>query len=153
MNTKASAKPKGKATQQRLTAETARRKKSSRSLRDVVGPEVYQTWVAMLHRLVPDGRTHRLAPVVAAMLQYAVAVVEEKRGADTDTNSVDESLLNSMEAFEPEEMKEILDDVVTRPFVDARVAYGRTSARGEKYSIIEEAYREYIHWFDMPWEG
>jgi ribosomal protein L4 len=60
--------------------------------------------------------------------------------------------LNSTEAFEPEGMEELLDDVVTRLFEDARVAYGRTSARGEKYSI-EETYREYIHWFDMPWEG
>ena len=57
-----------------------------------------------------------------------------------------------MDAFEPEEMQELLDDVVTRLFEDARVAYGRTSPQGEKYSIIEEAYREYIHWFDMPWE-
>ena len=58
-----------------------------------------------------------------------------------------------MDAFESEEMQELLDDVVTRLFEDAGVAYRRTSARGEQYSIIEEAYREYIHWFDMPWEG
>ena len=79
MKTKASAKPQGKSTEQKHKTERAERKKGSRSLRDVVGPEVYQTWIDMLHRLVPDGRTHRLAPVVAAMLQYALAVAEGKR--------------------------------------------------------------------------
>ena len=153
MKTKASAKLQGKSAQQKHKADRAERKKGSRSLREVVGPEVYQTWIDMLHRLVPDGRTHRLAPVVAAMLQYALAVAEGKRGADTETNSVVGSLLNSMDAFEPEEMQELLDDVVTGLFEDARVAYGRTSARGEQYSIIEEAYREYIHWLDTPWVG
>ena len=151
--TKASTKAQGKATEQKRRAETARREKSSRSLREVVGPEVYQTWVAMLQRLVPDGRTHRLAPVVAAMLQYALAVAEEEGSTDPETNSVVASLLKSVDALDIEEMQESLDDVVIQLFEDAGVGYRRRSARGEHYSIIEEAYREYIHWFDMPWEG
>ena len=70
----------------------------------------------MLATLVPDGRTHRIAPLVAAMLQYALAMADEKR-----------------------------DD-------DAGVEYRRTNSRGDPYSIVEEAYEEYIRWFDMPWE-
>jgi hypothetical protein len=26
------------------------------------------------------------------------------------------------------------------------------SARGESYSIADDAYSEYVHWFDMPWD-
>lgn len=41
-----------------------------RSLDAVVGPDTYSVWVNMLRALVPQGRTHRLAPLVAGMLQY-----------------------------------------------------------------------------------
>ena len=37
----------------------------------VVGSPTYSVWVDMLERLVPGDRTHRLAPLVAGMLQYA----------------------------------------------------------------------------------
>lgn len=147
-------KSKSKAAQQKTKARTVKRKKSPRrSLRDAVGPLVYQTWVDMLHALVPDGRTHRLAPLLAAMLQYALVAAEEGQEDDTAEASVSQSLLDSAEAFEPEDVKALLHDVVTQLFRDARVGFNRTSARGEKYSIADEAYNEYIHWFDMPWEA
>jgi hypothetical protein len=106
----------------------------------------------MLHALVPDGRTHRLAPLLAAMLQYAVVMAENKQGDDTDEKSIIQSLLDSTEATDPSEVKELLHDSVTQLFKDAQVEYGRVSARGQDYSIADDAYSEYIHWFDMPWE-
>ena len=45
-------------------------KKTKNSLKTVVGQETYDVWVDMLRRLVPEGRTHRLAPMIAGMLQY-----------------------------------------------------------------------------------
>src|SRR3990172_9605792 len=122
--------------------------KRKRSLQDVVGQETYSVWINMLRSLVPDGRTHRLAPLVAGMLQYALTIAGEEAGDD----SVAQSLIESAEAFEPEEVKRLLHDVVARLFKDAGVSYKRTSASGEDYSIADSVYYEYIHWFDMPWE-
>ncbi len=132
---------------------TARPKKSpSRSLQDAVGPQVYQTWVDMLKTLVPDGRTHRLSLVVAAMLQYALAMAENKRYDEVDEQSVIQSLLDSTEVSDSSEVKALLHDAVVQLFKDARVEYSRTSSRGHSYSITDGAYEEYIHWFSMPWE-
>jgi hypothetical protein len=152
MPTKSSPKRKSKSAPQKAKAETGKRQKSARSLEEVVGPEVYRTWVGMLGMLVPGGRTHRLGPLLAAMLQYAYSVAEDKRDEDTDENSIVQSLLDSTEVFEASEVRALLHDAVTRLFEDAGVEYGRISARGDSYSIVDEAYEEYIHWFDMPWE-
>ena len=150
MNTKSSPKRKAKPTQQK--AKPAKRGKSGRSLEELVGLEVYQTWVAMLKTLVPDGRTHRLSSLVAAMLQYASLMAEDKRSNDMDENSLAMSFLRSTETSESSEVKELLHDVVSRLFKDARVEFNRTSSRGHHYSIADEAYEEYIHWYSRPWE-
>ncbi len=123
-----------------------------RSLETVVGPEVYRTWVDMLRVLVPDGRTHRLAPLVAAMLQFAFVVAGRSQDETSDGSSLVQSLLDSSEASDPSEIEELLGDAVERLFHDARVESQRVSARGVPYSIAEDAYSEYIHWYDMPWE-
>ncbi len=54
------------------------------SLKDVVGQPTYDVWVDMLRRLVPDGRPHRLAPMIAGMLQYAYLVASEEYGTKWD---------------------------------------------------------------------
>jgi hypothetical protein len=106
----------------------------------------------MLRALVPDGRTHRLAPLVAGMLQYALTLAEDDQGDDADEPSVATSLIASAETSDPDEVKELLHDVVARLFKDAGVKYKRTSARGEDYSIADSIYEEYVGWFNMPWE-
>ena len=58
--------------------------KRTRSLEDAVGKETYALWVDMLHRLVPEGRTHRLSVVVAAMLQYAYLIVTNNLDDDVE---------------------------------------------------------------------
>ena len=62
------------------------------------------------------------------------------------------SLLEATEASDPSEINDLIHDAVVQLFKDAKVRFERTSARGAKYSLAEEAYEEFIHWFDMPWE-
>ncbi len=126
--------------------------KRKRSLKTVVGEETYSVWVAMLRDLVPGGRTHRLSVLIAAMLQYAYDVAEEKRKKDIEEGSVEDSLLSAGETGNPEEAEEAIGDVVKQLFKDAGVEYERTSARGDDYSIADSVYEEYVRWFDMPWE-
>jgi hypothetical protein len=85
------------------------------------------------------------------MLQYAVSVAEEEQLGEEES-SVVMSLLASTEVSDPSEVKHLLHDVVARLFKDAGVEYRRTNSRGYQYSIAEDAYEEYLHWFDMPWE-
>jgi hypothetical protein len=123
-----------------------------RSLSKVVGAETYDVWVRTLHKLVPDGRTHRLAVMVAGMLQYAVVMAAAKQGEQKDESSLTASLMEASDASDPSEVKDLLHDAVVQLFKDAKVGFERTSARGTKYSLAEDAYEEFIHWFGMPWE-
>ncbi len=102
----------------------------------------------MLRILVPDGRTHRLSVVIAGMLQYALEAAE----SNAEEPSVAKSLIDSTETSDPDEVKSLLHDVVSQLFEDAGVTYERTSKRGEHYSITDEAYNEFVGWFDYPWD-
>jgi len=123
------------------------------SLQQIVGKQTYTTWVEMLRQLVPDGRTHRLAPLIAGMLQYASTLAYEKYGDNPEEGSVAHSLLRAAEAYEPAEAEELLGEVLEQLFSEAKVKYQRMSSRGDDYSIIESALYEFIHWYDMPWEA
>src|SRR5574341_133421 len=123
--------------------------KSKRSLQDVVGKETYVVWVDMLRKLVPDGRTHRLSVVVAGMLQYATTLAEEFDEDELEEDSIAWSLINANE-MGPDEVKDELHDVVQRLFKDAGVTFDRVSTRGDRYSIADEAYSEFVSWFDYP---
>jgi hypothetical protein len=127
--------------------------KRKRSLEEVVGKETYALWVDMLRRLVPDGRTHRLSVVVAAMLQYAYLIATDNLDDDVEEGSAAQALLDATDGGDPEEVGEYLYDIVDRLFKDAKVKHKRTSARGEDYSIAEDALEEHVRWFDMPWES
>ena len=127
--------------------------KQKRGLQTVVGQETYDVWTRMLHGLVPDGRTHRLAPMIAGMLHYAVSVVLEKYGTDPERDSVAHALLVASEANHPDEAADSLSDIIEQLFKDARVQYTRTSSRGEEYSIVEQAIYEFVEWYSIPWEA
>ncbi|MCZ7674109.1 MAG: hypothetical protein M5U34_46785 [Chloroflexi bacterium] len=122
---------------------------STQSLQQVVGLEKYTTWVDMLRRLVPDGRTHRLAPLVAGMLQYATLLADDMNKEDL----VVQQLQEAAEAYDPEETSSLLLPFIDQLFADAGVSYQRTNARGRGYSIADEIIYEYVHWYDMPWES
>ena len=127
-------------------------KKTSRSFGHIVGEDTYAVWVSMLKELVPHGRTHRLSVVLAGMLQYAASVAEPNQEKEADDSSLASSLIQATEVGDPSEVEELIHDAVVQLFKDAKVPFERTNARGTKYSIAEEAYTEFIHWYDMPWE-
>jgi len=121
-----------------------------RSLKPLVGEQTYAVWIEMLKQLVPQGRTHRLAVVIAGMLQYASQVASKKSGNNPKEGSVEASLLFAGELDE-DESSAALAGIIEQLFQDAKVPHARTSRRGEGYSIIDESVREFIHWHDMPW--
>lgn len=127
-------------------------KKSQGNLEGIVGDKAYSVWVDMLHRLVPDGRTHRLAPIIASMLQYASEVAYEKYGSDPEEGSAAYSLIVSEEAGYDEAV-DLLLPIVERLLKDSQVKSKRKSARGIEYSIAESAIQEFVNWYNMPWES
>ncbi len=127
--------------------------KEKRSLQEVVGESTYAVWIDILRRLVPSGRTHRIAPVVAAMLQHAAIVAEEQLEGEPEENSVAQSLLYASELYDVDGVSSEIGDITERLFTDAGVAFKRTNVRGEHYSIVEAIWHEFLHWYDMPWES
>ena len=105
----------------------------------------------MLRRLVPEGRTHRLAPMIAGMLQYATAIATEKYGDDAEEGSVAAKLFAAYDEG-PEAAEENLMPILRKLFKDAGVEYERIAKSGEHYSVAEEAIREFWSWFNYPWE-
>lgn len=126
-------------------------RKPQRSLQDVVGEDTYSVWVDMLRRLIPDGRTHRLSVLLAGMLQHALSLAEELDEDELEKDSVALSLIDTNE-MGPDEIKDELHDVVKRLFKDAGVTFDRVSRRGEPYSIADQAYDEFVRWYDYPWD-
>lgn len=95
-------------------------KETSRSFSGVVGADIYKAWVLMLRKLVPDGRTHRLAVMVAGMLQYAVAVAAAKNTKDRHEGSLAFSLLEASDVNDPSEVEELIHDATVQLFKDGQ---------------------------------
>ena len=127
-------------------------KRDQDSLKELVGGKVYSVWVDMLRRLVPEGRTHRLAPTIASMLQYALGVADEKYGGDPEEGSLAYLLFVLSEEVD-DETKDLLLPTVERLLEDSGVKAKRRSARGVEYSIAEAAIQEFVNWYNMPWES
>jgi hypothetical protein len=121
-------------------------------LREVVGDEIYNVWVKMLKRLVPDGRTHRLSMLVASMLAYASSIAGCRRTSE-DENDPAYPLLAASDGMDDEAAFRLLTPMLTRLFKDAKVKPERVSSRGEQYSIAWEATIEFCRWYNYPWEG
>lgn len=128
-------------------------KKEQDSLKEIVGEKVYSVWLDMLRRLVPDGRTHRLAIAIASMLQYASEIVYEKYGDDAKEGSAAYSLLTVSEILDYDESVNLLLPIIEKLFKDAEMKCKRVNRRSEEYSIAENVVREYINWHNMPWEN
>ena len=121
-------------------------------IQEVVGAKVYGTWMDMLKRLVPHGRTHRLSVVVASMLQYAQGIAYEKAGSNNKAKQLS-AIFEEANESDMDEGNEGLLVLIESLLTDAGVKYKRTSSRGQSYSIAEEAVQEFLRWEDMPWEG
>src|SRR5262245_22465660 len=85
-------------------------KKTSRSFDEVVGADTYAIWVLMLQALVPHGCTHRLAVILAGMLQYAASVVAPDRKNDEGDSSLASSLIQATEVGDPSEVEDLIHD-------------------------------------------
>jgi hypothetical protein len=90
--------------------------------------------------------------MLAGMLRYAATIAADNQDEEGNEHSLVSSLLEVTEASDPSEVEDLIHDAVVQLFKDAKVRFERTSARGTKYSLAEEAYGEFIHWYDMPWE-
>ena len=121
-------------------------------LRAIVGDDVYDVWIVMLKKLVPDGRTDRLSVLVASMLAYASSVARTSRGSDEE-DAPAYPLLTASRSADDEEAFRLLQPMLIRLFKDAKVKYERVSSRGQKYSILWEATIEFFRWHNYPWEG
>ncbi|MFX0094466.1 MAG: hypothetical protein ACFFBD_22200 [Candidatus Hodarchaeota archaeon] len=127
--------------------------KSHNSLREIVGDQIYTIWVDMLRRLVPYGRTHRLATTIAAMLQYASIIAYEKYDDNPEEDSVAHSLFIASEEIDYYLAEGLLLSVVEKLFEDAQVESKRVNRRGNEYSIAKDAISEFVYWDSMPWES
>jgi NaMN:DMB phosphoribosyltransferase len=123
-----------------------------RNFGTVVGTGTYGVWVRRLGELVPDGRTHRLSVMLAGMLRYAAAIAADNQDEKGNEHSLASSLLEATEASDRSEVEDLIHDAVVQLFKDAKVRFERSSARGDRYSIAEDAYAEFVHWYDMPWD-
>lgn len=133
-------------------AKTAKRTRRRQSLRPLIGVRVYGVWVEMLRRLVPEGRTHRLSPLVGGMLQYAAACALKKFGRRPPAGSVAEALLSALEGDDDAAPPAVLSEAVEQLFLDAKVRSLRTDHRGDAYSLIESSVAEFLRWHAIPWE-
>ena len=134
---------------QKSVGENSSKKSNSKGINDLeklVGHEVYSTWVKMLKTIVPHGRTHRLAVVVAGMLQYAHTQCHLKHNSDNPAATILE------EANDNNDVSEELFLIVKSLFKDAGVKHERVNSRGQKYCIIETSLQEFLAWENMSWE-
>lgn len=116
------------------------------SFEPFVGAETYDVWIKMLKNLVPHGRTHRLAVVVAGMIQYATDSIYKK-----DPDLYDKLFDRTDDDYHEVENRELIK-YVENLFQDANVRSSRTNSRGQAYSIVESALIEHERWDNMPWE-
>ena len=147
-----------------VNRKVSRARGQDTGLAAIVGADVYRVWTEMLHCLVPQGRTHRLAPLVAGMLRFAAERAFRKHRGRPPKSSLAEALVFAEEFMEDGEDAQglgatppgpagaLLSAATVRLFRDAKVKYIRTNARGDRYSIVDAALEEYRRWFAMPWE-
>jgi hypothetical protein len=119
------------------------------SLQSVVGETTYEVWLDMLRILVPGGRTHRLAPMLAGMLRYAVEQSTRKGRRPRSSGALVEALIALDEG--DDDAAVLVTAAVQRLFRDAGVRAERASRNGE-YSIVDASIHEFQRWGDMPWE-
>ena len=119
------------------------------SLQSVVGETTYEVWLDMLRVLVPGARTHRLAPMLAGMLRYAVEQSTRKGRRPRPSGALVEALIALDEG--DDDAVVLVTAAVQRLFRDAGVRAAR-GAETASDSIVEAAIHEFQRWGDMPWE-
>lgn len=120
-------------------------------LKASVGAKIYGVWLDMLQTLVPGGRSHRLAVLVAGMLHYAYALSLSKKAKQAKARHLVDLFESALEGQDEGDLQSVVE-LVEKLFDDAGVLYQRSNRRGEAYSIAAEAVNEFITWKNMSWE-
>lgn len=107
-------------------------KRLAGTLEDLVGGRTYEVWCAMLQALVPEGRTHRIAPFVAGLLQYSARVAYDRYGRDPEEGSLPWHLFYDEEPPTPDDVDSELAPFLEQLFADAGVECERVNARGDR---------------------
>ena len=118
----------------------------------IIGNQSYSTFLSLLKEIGPDARTHRISVVIAAMLRFAL----EKLYREGENGTLCQALValdkEPYLAAEASEEYERLFELIDEMCREAGLRNRRESARGESYSIAENAIAEYTAWYHMPWE-
>ncbi|MCK5486232.1 MAG: hypothetical protein KAI86_08465 [Desulfobacterales bacterium] len=123
-----------------------------KEFKKIIGNQSYSTFLSLLKEIGPDARTHRISVVIAAMLRFAL----EKLYREGENGTLCQALValdkEPYLAAEASEEYERLFELIDEMCREAGLRNRRESARGESYSIAENAIAEYIAWYHMPWE-
>ncbi len=126
--------------------------KTIEEFKEIIGDTAYAIFIQMLKSVGPDARTHRISVVIAALLRFAL----NTGAAHDDEGTLGEALLSLEEephlADEQSEEYEIIADFIDKLCNEAGLQNERESSRGVLYSIAEDTIREYVAWYNMPWE-
>jgi hypothetical protein len=120
------------------------------SLKPLVGEATYAVWLEMLKVLVPGGRTHRLAPMVAGMLRYAAEQSIKRSRHHPQAAALADALTALDEGEDP--TASLVAVAVHQLFRDAGVRAMRHSRGGASYSVVDASLQEFMRWDEMPWE-
>ena len=120
--------------------------------KDIIGENFFLLFLNLLKEIGPDARTHRISVVIASILRYAV----NRLPTDCEDGSLAQALLMLDEepylAHEESDEFKMVFDLIDDLCNETGMMNLRESARGEDYSIAENAILEYATWFNMPWE-
>ena len=120
--------------------------------RGIIGDQELQSLLALLKAIGPDARSHRISVVIASILRFAV----NQLPAHCEDGTLSQALIMIDEepylAHEQSDAYELIFDFIDCLCKEAGMLNQRESARGEDYSIAENAIFEYAAWYNMPWE-
>jgi hypothetical protein len=120
--------------------------------KEIIGEQELRSFLGLLKEIGPEARTHRISVVIASILRFAV----NQLPPDCEDGSLAQALLTLDEepylAHEQSDEYEMVFDLIDGLCNEAGMVNERESARGEDYSIAENAILEYAAWYNMPWE-
>jgi glutathione S-transferase len=123
-----------------------------KEFKKIIGNPSYSVFINQLQVIGSDARTHRISVVIAAMLRFALEKLYREGEDGTLCQALvaldEEPYLAAEASEEYERLFELIDEICR----EAGLRNLRESARGDSYSIAENAIAEYVSWYNMPWE-
>ncbi len=117
--------------------------------RQIIGEELFGSFLKLLTEIGPGSRTHRISVVIAGILIFAL----DKTTDDYKKGSLAEALvvLDEEPYSDGDEyirVAELIDQMCQK---SGMMNY-RTTTRDSEHSIAENTIAEYCRWYNMPWE-